>query len=489
MPAAPSPVPDSGATASRDRTGATDRVGQLLRGRGELVTVLVVSLLGTAAAMWWSFRIKAACGGPTFDEFGRSARFPGGEPGSILPCYSDLMFLWVGRDIDRHVFPYLSGGITADGTLYGGVVEYPVLSGVLMYLGAIGADTDLEFLARSALLLAPFGFAITIMLAILTRWWVLLWAITPPLVLYSFHNWELPVVATTVAAVTVMALGATISPRTGRPRLSLRTAAVIAAILLSIGFALKLYPAFFVLPLLLYVLTGGARGSHRDDRPALDWAGAIWVAVAAFATVIVIHAPFWILGFEGWRASLAFQSNRGADMDTNTFWYWGFRLLVNDPQTYKTLVSMLSLLLIAVAFAVAVYLGVRAYRTTGVFPWIGVSASMLAGFMLFHKVHSPQYTLWLLPFFIMLRIWWPIIVAYLVTDVILDISIFPLLGLTTVGPEWWPKVGVVTSVWVHMALLAVLIFSFVRAPLRQPLARFVSAPATLPESRPDRAAV
>ncbi|NED63582.1 hypothetical protein G3I15_21870, partial [Streptomyces sp. SID10244] len=69
-------------------------------------------------------------------------------------------------------------------------------------------------------------------------------------------------------------------------------------------------------------------------------------------------------------------------------------------------------ILIGAAFATAVYLGWREYRRDGLYPWIGVSASMLAGFMLFHKVHSPQYTLWILPFFVLLKVRWPVILGY-----------------------------------------------------------------------------
>ena len=169
-----------------------------LSGRGETAVIVLVSLLATAATMFWSFQAKARCGGAPFDAEGRSANWPSGDPGGLIPCYSDLMYLWLGRDINNHVFPYIHGGIAGDGTLFGGVVEYPVLSGLLMYVGAIGADTDTAFFTQSALLLAPFGFAITVMLALMVRWWALLWAATPPLVLYSFHNWELPVVATAV---------------------------------------------------------------------------------------------------------------------------------------------------------------------------------------------------------------------------------------------------------------------------------------------------
>ena len=62
------------------------------------------------------------------------------------------------------VFPYLTGSITPEGELRGGTVEYPVLSGLLMWVAAVPAHTDGEFLLWSALLMAPFGLATAWML-------------------------------------------------------------------------------------------------------------------------------------------------------------------------------------------------------------------------------------------------------------------------------------------------------------------------------------
>ena len=291
---------------------------------------------------------------------------------------------------------------------------------------------------------------------------------TPPLILYAFHNWELPVVATAVGAVAVMAWGASIKPSTGERRMSLRTSAILASILLAIGFCLKLYPGFFVLPLAIYVLTGGLRG-----RRALDWIGAAWVAITAALTVVVIQLPFMVLGYDGWRAALTFQGKRRADVDTNSIWYWGLRHLTGGQDgTYNSIVGVLSPTLIVCAFVVAVYFGWRQYNRTGLYPWIGVSAAMLAGFMVFHKVHSPQYTLWILPFFVLLRVRWPVIVAYLIADFILDTTIFRLFGIYVSGEpmKWWVMAGVNVGVWVHAVLLVYLIGAFVSAGLREPLA-------------------
>ncbi|GAA4757996.1 hypothetical protein GCM10023217_32890 [Gordonia alkaliphila] len=443
--------------------------------RGESVIIMVTSLLFTFAALTWGYRAKLACGGAPFDQFGRSARFPVGDPNAVIPCYSDLMFLWVGRDIDNHVFPYIHGGITEQGHLFGGVVEYPVLSGLLMWLGAIGQHTDLGFFMQTSLILTPFALVITILLAWMSRWWVLLWAATPALVLYAFHNWELPVVFTSVAAIAVMAWGASASRKTGQRRMSLRTSSIIASVLLAIGFSLKIYPGMFVLPLALYVLTHGELGRSAARR-AYDWVGAAWVVVAAVVTTLVAQVPFMIAGYDGWKAALDFQGKRKADIDTNTFWYWGLRPLLNgNIDLYNSIVGVASTLLIILAVVAATYLAWRQYTIDGVFPWIGASFALLAGFMLFHKVHSPQYTLWVLPFFVLLRVPWPAIAVYLVTDVTLDLSIFRMFGyLATNRPTpWYIDAGVQLGVWCHAILLAYFLVTAARMQVREPLASFM----------------
>src|SRR5262249_37630629 len=144
-------------------------------------------------------------------------------------------------------------GIDAHGQLLGGSVEYPVLTGMLMWAGAIFAHNDHQFLIDSALLLSPFALVTAWMLGRLARWGALLFAIGPPLVMYAFHNWDLAVVGCAVAAVYVLHRG---WGRAGANR-SLRSRAVVSAVLLGLGFAFKLYPAIFALPLMLYVLTGG----------------------------------------------------------------------------------------------------------------------------------------------------------------------------------------------------------------------------------------
>ncbi|HEU5473074.1 MAG TPA: glycosyltransferase 87 family protein [Actinophytocola sp.] len=414
------------------------------------------------------FANKDRCTGPEFNELGRSQSDVDFERRNKEEvCYSDIQYLWIGRDIDRYVFPYVHGGMRDDGTLYGGTVEYPVLTGLLMWFSARFATNDAQFLLASAILLAPFGLFAAWLLGRLSRWRALIWALAPPLILYAFHNWELPVVACAVAAVYVLYRG---WGQRGVDR-PLIERATVAAVLLGVGFAFKLYPAIFVLPLMLYVLTGGERGTELPRDKRWNFAGAFTVAGAALGTAILINVPFVLAGFEGWKASFLFQWQRKADITTNSIWYWGLRPSSNpenaDVQDWISLVSMITML---AAFALACALGWLRYKREGTYPWVAVSAAMLCGFLLLHKVHSPQYTLWLVPMFVLLRIRWGWIVAYLIADLAMGIGIFRWYfeimssGATGIN-DGFAAQAVMIGVWGRAALLVGLFAAFLAARL------------------------
>ncbi|HYH30292.1 MAG TPA: glycosyltransferase 87 family protein [Pseudonocardia sp.] len=418
--------------------------------------MLAVLVLLTGLTLLLGYANKARCTGPEFDESGRSMPDYGVRIERDV-CYSDIQHLWIGRDIDQHVFPYVHGSITPEGRLQGGSVEYPVLTGLLIWAGALFADNDAEFLLGSALLMAPFGLATGYMLGRLARWRALAWALGPPLVLYAFHNWDLPVVACAVAAVFVVH-----GRRTDRP---LADRGVVAAVLLGLGFAFKLYPGAFVLPLALYVLTASRPG-------ALDWRGALRVPAAAVVTVVLVNLPFMIAGYEGWRASFTFQQLRKVDFTTNSIWFWGFRP-ESDPDdvAFQATMDWLSPTLVLLSFAVAAGVGWWRWRRDATYPWIGVSAAMLCGFLLLHKVHSPQYTLWLLPFFVLVQVPWSWIGAYLLADLAMGIGIFRWYYHLHAGVDFgiydgFSAQAVMIGVWGRAALLVALFVVFLTVPDR-----------------------
>jgi len=425
--------------------------------RGALA--VVVLLCGLTLVL--GYANKARCAGPEFDTWGRSQP-DYSERKYADACYSDIQYLWIGRDVDRHVFPYVHGGMNSEGNLIGGAVEYPVLTGLLIWAGALFVDTDAGFLLASALLLTPFGLLTAWLLGGLSRWRALIWALSPPLVLYAFHNWELPVVACAVAAVYVVHRGWG-SRGVDRP---LMQRALVSAVLLGLGFAFKLYPAIFVLPLMLYVLTGGRGGRELPEGKKRDVAGMVKVAFTAMGTAVAVNVPFVLLGFDGWLASFAFQGQRKADITANSIWFWGLRP-DSDPATESVhhVIGIVSPLLVAAAFAAACVVGWVRYRREGTFPWIAVSAAMLCGFLLLHKVHSPQYTLWLVPMFVLLRVRWGWIAAYFVADIAMGIGIFLWFArIAAKEPagiyEGFTAQAVMIGVWGRAALLVGLFIAF-----------------------------
>ena len=451
------------AAQASDETALPQRRGAGRAGRlGSLALVLLVALCGVTLLL--GFLNKDRCTGPQFDELGRSG--PDYDKRSKQDvCYSDIQFLWIGRDIDRHVFPYVDGKLTDDGQPVGGVVEYPVLTGVIIWASALFAHTDAQFLLLSALVLAPFGLATAYLLGKLSRWRALLWAIGPPLVLYAFHNWELPVVLCAVAAVYVVHRG---WGKRGADR-SLLTRATVSAVLLGLGFAFKVYPAIFVLPLMLYVLTGGRGGREFAGRRVMDWLGAVRVGAVALGTAVLVNVPFALAGFEGLKASFTFQLQRKADITTNSIWFWGLRPYSDpDNEPVQELIGVLSPTLMIASFVIACALGWRRYQKEGTYPWVAVSAAMLCGFLLLHKVHSPQYTLWLVPMFVLLRVRWGWILAYFLADLAMGIGIFRWYYEIFYGKHGGIYDGlaaqsVMVGVWGRAALLVGLFFVFLFA--------------------------
>jgi uncharacterized membrane protein len=199
--------------------------------------------------------------------------------------------------------------------------------------------------------------------------------------------------------------------------------------------------------------------------------GACAVAGAAIATAVLINLPFALAGYQGWRASFTFQELRQADITTNSIWFWGLRPMFGDThaaeQSFQDVVSTASPLLVVCSFALALWLGWRRYQAGGLFAWVGVSGAMLCGFLLFHKVHSPQYTLWLIPFLVLLEIPWSVVIAYLLADASLGIGIFRYFYALGAGsPADLEKHFVLFGVWGRALLLVYLFFAFVYAPMR-----------------------
>ena len=340
-------------------------------------------------------------------------------------CYNDIQPLYGIREIATRTFPYVDGELT-DQELTGGAIEYPVLTGLFMWLAGLVVSDINGYLRITALLLAPFGVVTAYLLARMRGPRALLWAAAPALILYAFHNWDLLTVAAAVAGIWFWWRGAPLW----------------AAALFGIGGAFKLYPAFLLAPLVLYELK--ERGSAAALRAAGVGAGVL----------VAINLPFALINLDGWSATYRFHSARVGNFDS--IWNLGFSDLGAEA------LNLVTGLLTALAFLIALGVGWRRARRDGVYPFLEVGAALVTAFLLFSKVHSPQYTLWLLPFLVMTRVhigWW---LAYSVVDLFVYVGVFRwFYDSIYQGQDFtFFKKMMIAGVWGRALLLLLLYFVF-----------------------------
>jgi uncharacterized membrane protein len=352
-------------------------------------------------------------------------------------CHSDIRALYPLREMERDLFPYLRGDLIIvprperpwppfEVRPVDGANEYPVLTGILMWLPSLVSDDPDTYLLVSALSLAPFGLATAWLLGRMTGRRALWWSASPILLLYAFHNWELAVVAASVAGFWCWGRG--------RP--------VAAAICFGIGGALKLYPLLFLLPLVLERI-------HRKDRR-----GAARTGAAGAGTFALINLPLLVLSPSGLAVAYRFQDLRMPNPDS----VWGE--LAQSFDLDRPAINVLSAAAtVSILVVVARATERRAHRE-GTYPFLPACAALLAGFLLVSKVHSPQFALWMVPLFVLVRIhpgWYAL---FVVGNVILYLAIF--------GVSVWSiharDVLVTWSVWGRTATFLLLVLVFLRAP-------------------------
>jgi uncharacterized membrane protein len=345
-----------------------------------------------------------------------------------VTCYSDTLELFTSRGLDRHVFPYVNG-VIVNGEVRE-AFEYPVLTGVFIWFSSLFADGRTSFLLASAVLMGPFAVLTAYHLFKLAGRRALLWAAAPAMVLYALHNWDLLAVAAAVGGLYAWHRGRTVT----------------AAVLFGIGACLKIYPGLFLLPLAVERLV-------RRDR-----AGAAEVLGYGALTVVAANLPFVLANKDGWATTYVFQEARQADTSSNSIWYWVWPHL--STETLNRLIPVL----VVLSLLAAVGYGAWRARREHVFPFLQVCAAALVAFLLWNKVSSPQYTLWVLPFFALLRVrigWW---VAYGVTDLLVYVGVFRWFHHLVGGTDGTLAERMLTvGVWTKSALLVVLFVVFLRA--------------------------
>jgi uncharacterized membrane protein len=309
-------------------------------------------------------------------------------------CYTDIVPLYGTEELGGGRLPFLDP-CRAEGQPH--CDEYPVLTMYLMRLSAWIGRGFAGFFYANAFFLAVCALSVALALHRLAGGRALAFALAPTLLIYAFVNWDLLAVALTAAA--------TVAYFRDRDRLS--------GALLGLGAAAKLYPALLVIPFAL----GRLRSGRRTDAGALaGWAAGAYVAV---------NLPFALAAREEWLTFFRFNAERSPDWDS--LWFVVCERLQPGASCSwpAAVVNVLSL----VAFVgLAALLWRARWRRDPDFPRWTFAFPLLVAFLLTNKVYSPQYGLWLLPWFVLALPDLRLFAAFEVADIAVFVTRFTWFG-------------------------------------------------------------
>jgi uncharacterized membrane protein len=334
-------------------------------------------------------------------------------------------------------------------------LEYP--PGTIIYVGIVNRLTDSArgFFQVNGIGIAIAGFATTALLALIApdRRRVMLFALGPPLFLYSFQNWDLLAVALVVAGIA-----AAVRRRYGW-----------AGAALGLGTAVKLFPVL-VLPAILLQIRRNEHGRIRA------WGGTLGAFAGALALpnlALLVSAP------RSWTFFWDFQGRRFPNPETS--WFMVARHLVGMfptevwRKTYVGIADAASLLLLlGLALGAIAFFWRRPDRSATALAFVLLTAAIVTS-----KVFSPQYMLWLLPFFALLPFPWYAYAAFVVADAAVLLSVNDYYVTIARGGAWPHALGVLeVFTWLRYGVLIWLGVTALRMRDDEPAAGGAEVPAS-----------
>lgn len=308
-------------------------------------------------------------------------------------CYTDIVPLLGTEHLDGGRLPYLDPCPPGPGQCD----EYPVLTMYAMRAAAWVSSGFGGFFWANAALLAAAGLVAAGLLHRVAGDRALYLAAAPTLLVYSFVNWDLLAVA--------LATGGTVA--------HLRRKDALSGALLGLGAAAKLYPGLLVIPFAIGLVRAGRRGAAAT---LAVWAGIAWAAA---------NLPFAVSAPKAWFTFFRFNSERPVDWDS--LWFVACtRLQGSGSCAWSS--STINLLSAALFVAVAAALWAAKSRVRPGFAAWTFGFPLLVAFLLTNKVYSPQFSLWLLPWFALAlpNLW--LFVAFSAADVAVFVTRFTFFG-------------------------------------------------------------
>ncbi|MFI5393495.1 MAG: glycosyltransferase family 87 protein [Myxococcota bacterium] len=313
-------------------------------------------------------------------------------------CYSDIVPLLDTEQLfdGGQRLPFLDACEAREGQ---NCDEYPVVTMYFIRLaGWISGNHHSGFYVVNALMLLGCAVAIAVCLYVLNGARALYFALAPTLLIYGTMNWDLlAVLFATVAMV-----------------LFFRRRDTGAGAALGLGAAVKFYPMLLALPLILQRM----RDRSPDRAIAIGWSTAgAW---------LLVNLPFAVVALSAWFTFFRFNSQRPADFDSS--WYLACEHL-GRCFSVKT-INLASLAMFGLSFCVVWAIKARRHPTFA--PWT-LGFPLIVLFLLTSKVYSPQYGLWLLPWFALALPRMREFVAFELADIAVFVTRFWFFGDLTGG--------------------------------------------------------
>jgi uncharacterized membrane protein len=357
----------------------------------------------------------------SFAKFSPCIGFNWATPGQYIhACYSDLPSLLGNRSIGSGIWAY-SGDQP---------VEYPVITGLVMYVTAQIAQVTTTYYLLNAAFLALLFIAVALITTRIRPQFGYLLSFSPAVIASLYINWDLWAIASMMMAIYWFD----------------RKQYDLSAIAIGISIATKFIPVF-LLPVIIYIFY-----RQRNLKGAVKY-----LAISLF-TWLAINLPVALTTFDGWWYFYKLNIERVADW--GSLWYALSALGLGLAN-----LNNLSILLLLVCIAA---LGIFLFALDYIPSLAQIAFIVIAAVTCVSKVYSPQYVLWLAPLALIALIDkrdLPAFWIWQVGEVIYHIAIWQHLATVTGASFGLPVTGYAWLSLLRLTATAVLVAALVRRAL------------------------
>ncbi|MEY4346810.1 MAG: hypothetical protein RJA68_313 [Actinomycetota bacterium] len=339
----------------------------------------------------------------------------------IHACYSDLPSLFGERGMDDNTWPYASDT---------NAVEYPVLTGLVMYATSFVAHSPISYFNFNAFLLALLFIGLVFIVYRMKPEFTYLLPVAPAMIASLYINWDLWAIATMMLAIYWFD----------------RKQYLYSSIALSVSISTKFLPIFLLLPIIFILWRSN---QIREMFKYATTTVAIWLA---------INLPFALTTPTGWWRFYKLNMERQAD--------WGsLWLAFNQLGLGLANLNYLAILLLLIGLTSFVIFLFELKSTPSL---ASVAFIVLAIVMVASKVYSPQYVLWLTPVAVIaltnkkdLHAFW----MWQIAETMYHVAIWQHLALFTGAKFGLQQSGYATITLIRIAATLYLAFVLIKRAL------------------------